>query len=563
MAASPVNNVSMSGYLIPPSNHPDRPSGNKIGVNYLEKDYPSDLPSGFSTTVRVVNVASQPQESETINEYHIDLVKSQGESMMPQSLVLKIGTNEYKDSSGGLFTGYGVSSGANPTNHIGTSAGTVDYGNSVATLTSWGTPFANNVIVKSLLTDNGSKPVPNASFRVPVSPVKSQSLQLRWLSSFDGLAHSVTANVDGDFIQDGIIGSINGKTGVVQVAFGTLLDAAANVNEPWYDPALVQGTKILRPEHAYANSIEYNAVSTRSTSLSETILGLNPVRIPEDGLVPVYSEGDVIVIINDSVVSGTYVTGQVVSTGQVNVAKMKVRDAANQPVDAVKYSVDLLLGEVTILDTTGISQPMSISTRIEDMSVISDVQVTGSMRLSQPIKHDYPIQNTLVCSALIGGDLFARNTIPFDQEVWVNIWSDSRNMNNANPPVVINETTAQMNLNLYPMVLTNASTITERWCIQFMGNSTYRLFGENVGVIVPTHDLTTDLAPVNPNTGGFYMVIPWEAFGAGWVSGNIIRFNTVGCGLPAWLLESISQGDETSSDYISCVEFRGSKANDV
>lgn len=530
---------------------------NKFGIQHLKINAKMDLPVSNQIVVTYSSdtASASPQETVTASELTLDLTPLNGEQIVVGSVIFKFGNITYKDQDGYIYELPNVDE------SLGAQVGSIDYLTGIVTLTNWNGGGSNSVELKSLMVNNINNPISTMSFRVPITPVKPLSFTLRWVDYATSQLRFVTSDSDGVLDATGINGSIDYGTGIVQIVFGEFVDATASVGEDWYDPLMVHtyDNTVMRPEHAQAATVEYNAVGISNTPLSSEILGLNPVRIPEDGRIPVYNAGDVVVIINDTVVSGTYTAGQVVSTGQTNVAKITVYDSVNQPVTLNKYTVDLAAGTVNILDVTGVSQPMSVKARIEDMSVLSEVQVTGELKLALPTKHAYPILGTLVCSTLLGGNLYARVGLPFDQVLWAGEWLDERGADPVSQ-IQIPACSAQFNTNQFPVQVTNASTITEQWALIFTSSTTFDVVGQNVGVL-GSGNTTSDTVIINPETTDPYMVIDYRAFGLGWLNGNVIRFATYGCGLPAWLVQSISQGDATSTDYISCVEFRGSKAS--
>lgn len=69
--------------------------------------------------------------------------------------------------------------------------------------------------------------------------------------------------------------------------------------------------------------------------------------------------------------------------------------------------------------------PLRVEHRIEDMSLISDVQINGQLTFNKPMTHDYPDTDTMISSALIFGDLQSRAHTRFSQESWTNVWQDA------------------------------------------------------------------------------------------------------------------------------------------
>jgi hypothetical protein len=255
-----------------------------------------------------------------------------------------------------------------------------------------------------------------------------------------------------------------------------------------------------------------------------------------------------VVVLNDQTTTGTFTSLGTTDLGRVRLAKAIVRDYGGNPLDVAKYSINLDTGIITWGDLSGVSQPLTIVDRIEDMAVLTDVQITGQLALSQPLSHDFPLNGTLVANAVIWGTLYARTSIPFDQQTWTNVWSDT---------LIGSSVSAQYNNTSYPIQVDNLSAIQERWVIVFTSSTVFNVTGEHVGQIVTGGNTSTDTAPINPNTGLPYFTIPYQGWGSGWSSGNVLRFNTYAANAPAWVIQAIGQGEATDDDYTFCLEVRG------
>lgn len=480
------------------------------------------------------------QETFNISSIGVDLTTDYAEKIVTGSVLFSLGGRDYFDRLGSLYYNIDRATGA------ATYAGTIDYQSGTASINDWVTSATNAVTLKSLLTDIGARPVDDVNFRVPGAPVKSLSLQIRATPIDGGGEINATSDANGIILGTDIDGYINYETGSTHVRFGQWVTAAGNEGEDWYNANAVISGEIFRPRLVHADTIFYNAVSQTFLPLDSGILGLNPVRLPQDGRVPVYAPGDVVVVLHDQITSGTYSSNQVVNLGRIRIAKLTIRDAGNNPINA--YTADLDTGVVTFGDLSGISQPLTITDRIEDMVLVTDVQITGKLTLSQPITHDFIAPETLVANAVIYGDLYAHTSIPFDQQTWTGVWSDQ---------LIGSSVTAQYNNVQYPIVVDNASCIEERWAMIFTSATTVDVVGEHVGEIISNAPISSDIAPINPNTLQPYFTIPFAGWGAGWSSGNVLRFNTSAANAPLWIIQSVAQGQATGSDYGFCVEFRG------
>lgn len=260
-----------------------------------------------------------------------------------------------------------------------------------------------------------------------------------------------------------------------------------------------------------------------------------------------FATGDIAIILNDKDTTGTYTNSQTVTLTRTNLSKVTVRDAANNLVDTSKFTVDLNVGSITFVNVSGLSQPLTITDRIEDLGLVKLIQ-NNVMFLSNALTHDYPVDGTIVANCLLHGTLQAAATRPFDQQTWTNVWQDS---------AIGSTVSAQYNFTDYPIAVTNLSAITERWVIIFNTTTTFDLIGEHSGLILHNASTSADLAPNNPHTNHPYFTIPAAGLGGGWSAGNCLRFDTYAAAAPFWILQSIAQGQATNPNFDFAIEVRG------
>lgn len=295
-------------------------------------------------------------------------------------------------------------------------------------------------------------------------------------------------------------------------------------------------------------SVRYSAVSQSHVPLSAERLGINPTRLPADGRVPIFRAGDYVVLSNEMVqeIGSVHSAGQVIPFARTNCDRVCVIDANGQHVNADKYVDDLDNNKLTWntpLDLGEYTLPLKLVLIHEEDNRIVETDISGNLKLQDPISRDYPIENTYISSAVVGGDLQTRSTEPFTQTNWHGVWEDARN---SNP------TRGVLNVKDYPLVLTSDGAIEERWRIEFRSPTQIEVYGENLG-LVWDNDVNTDIAPINPATDKPYFTLPKQAFGmGGWEAGNCIRFNTFGTMMPVWFLRVIqphkSERNQDDSD---------------
>lgn len=496
--------------------------------------------SGASVTVKYTAASGTPSNYTFSSAgLALDLTDNYAETIVPGSVLFAFGGKTYFDRGGSLYYDLDVTTGN------GTPAGTINYQTGEVALSAWVPGQANSPVVQSLVTTIDGNPVDEVVFRIPVAPVRSGSVQLL-ATTLTGATINVTANTSGEFIAAGVLGGIDYETGVVRCRFGQWVTAAGNESQYWYSASAVFDGKIFKPAPVFAASIKYNAVAYSYLPLDATILGLNPVRLPQDGRVPIFRTGDYAVIGHTGTAGPfTVSNGQTKDMGRVRLSRIRVLDA-NGAVINTGYSEDLDAGTVTFTDVTGYAQPVTIEHRIEDMAQVSDVQINGELAFTRQITHAYPV-GAYISSALVAGDLKAYVSNLFDQATWSGAWADSLSGSAA---------TATFNDVLAPVEVTNEGAVTERWLIQFTNTTAFNVVGEHVGVIA-SGNTASDIAPTNPATGKPYFTLHAVGWGSGWAAGNVLRFNTTGAIFPVWAVRTVQQGPETVTNDSFTLLIRG------
>lgn len=469
-----------------------------------------------------------------------DITSNYNESIVPGSINFVFGGKTYFDRLGSLYYDLQVNTGA------ATRAGTINYQTGQVEFIGWVPGAANSLAMRSLLTTLDGQPVDEITFRVPVAPVRPGSLQLT-ATRLDGGLVNVRADISGAITGTKVLGAMDYESGVGRIRFGQWETAAGQEHAVWFDPVAVDSAgKIFHPYPVFANTIKFNAVAYTYLPLDANILGLDPVRLPQDGRVPIFRKGGFVVIGHTGTVGPITVSnGQEIDCGRVRLSRVRVIGADDVVINT-GYITNLEAGTVTFDDVSTYVQPVRVEHRIEDMVQVSDVQINGQLGFTRQVTHDYPV-GSYVSSALIAGDLHARTSIVFDQQTWKNLWED----NVQGDAALGTYDTAR-----YPIKVTNAGALTERWAVHFQSATTFNLIGQHVGVIA-IGDTSTPLAPKNPATNTPYFTIDPGGWGLGWATGNVLRFNTVGAFFPIWAIRTIQQGPETEDDDSFTMLLRG------
>jgi hypothetical protein len=175
------------------------------------------------------------------------------------------------------------------------------------------------------------------------------------------------------------------------------------------------------------------------------------------------------------------------------------------------------------------------------------VGIGGQIKLFTKLTMNFPADETYVSTLLRFGDLQARVAYLFTQKTWGNVWSNER---------IGDDSLASYNDVAFPVEVLNRNAIAERWSVIFDSPTTFYVLGEFSGVVT-TGNTSTDCAPINPYTGEAYFRIRHEGWGTGWVSNNVLRFNTVGAIGHVWVIRTVQAGEAVVATDQGRVELRG------
>lgn len=280
----------------------------------------------------------------------------------------------------------------------------------------------------------------------------------------------------------------------------------------------------------------------------QSLYGINPLRLPNGGAVDLFRTFGVICIAQNQFAQYPSLTAaQTISRRPNSFIDIVDAEGASlwHPLQQ-HYEYDKDTGEVTIVDVAGFTAPFELIDTLSELALVTAVE-SNQLKIASPLVGSYPA-GSIVSSVCQLGDMQARVSNLFDQEVWNGTFTDTLQGNPA---------TASYNGIDHPIEVVNDSAINERWSIQFLGsNSSFRCVGENVGQVA-AGDILNDFAPINPNTGQPYFVIRATGWGGGWQPGNVVRFNTVAAAKPTVLLRSVSAGHSAIEQDSIRLHFRG------
>ncbi len=427
---------------------------------------------------------------------------------------------------------YGISK----TTGVGVAAGSVSVATGLISIQDWAAGATNQPSAIGMIqvppTDGLSSEdaAPSVFFRTASAPLRPGSVQIVG-RMYDGTQINITSDLNGKFNTARVKGRVNYETGLVELFFCNTAITDPNAVRVDISVLNIPGVTVAPSDMARVATLRYNAVAYTYLPLDKNILGLDPVRTPSDGRVPVFKSGRVVVVHNtQSTAPATVSNGQTLNTTRTRLARVRVLGADGQAI-TTGWTADLDAGTVTFSNVAGYSQPVTIEHRIEDEALCAEAQITGDLRLTRPLTHDYPVPGTYVSSVLVAGTKQAAATEAFSQTAWTSTWDNIR----IGTPI-----TAQYNQTLHPIVVTNQGAIEERWALIFTNSTTFRVVGEASGEILVS-STGEACAPLNPATGVPYFTIPPGGWGTGWVAGNVLRFNTRAANWPLWVSRTVMQ----------------------
>lgn len=489
----------------------------------------------------------------------ITLVSPMGSRpLVPGALQLRVGGDDLVDRGDGyLYRNWNAGTGA------GIQCGTVDYLGAAVEINYTALQSVISNLNSSLLAGvdgiGAAAAVVSVVFRSVASPLRPSGLQFLARRATDGaLLRADSANdgtITGSFDTDDTVdslpqpGSVNGYSLPFVPAPTTGGSATGTVD---YTTGVVS---ISFSQPVILSTLTYNAVTYTTVPLSPEVLGLNPVRLPTNGRVPVFQPGYLVVIHNTQAITvATPTAGQAIDCGRTGLAQVHIRDAAGVDLDPAMVSVNKATGIITLADpftaqdeqANSLTMPLTVTHRQEDMAAVGTVSVDGTLQLLTSLRNSYSAGDTYVSAAVNFGTLQARVRNLFDEQTDPG-WFDARQGSEA---------AATYDALNYPVLVDNRSAVQERWKLKFTSSTGYQVIGEKLGII-GTGSINADYSPINPMTNEPYFTIRAAGLGSGWVTSNVLRFNTDAAAAPIWAIRTVLPDSEPLADDVISVEFRG------
>ena len=266
------------------------------------------------TAVRTVSVTETPSNL-SVSIYN----GTQGGTPVFNTWAFEIGGVKIIERNGTLYRNWDYAKGT------GEAVGRLTDGGEI-TFTAENLDFAALKITAGILAKNTERVYAYAG-RTEAAPVKPESFTVYAVAN--GQTVSGRADADGH-ITGGITGSIHYETGFYQIAASDGL---------------------------IAETLRYNAVTQDHIPLGSSIIGIDSVRLPADGRVPIFRKGDMVVIGNrlKQDLGQTFTGGQTVALARQNLDRACLLDAQGRHVSAEKYSIDLAAGKLTF------AEPLSLA----------------------------------------------------------------------------------------------------------------------------------------------------------------------------------------------------------
>lgn len=494
--------------------------------------------------------------SQALEDTNIEARLDNSRPLLPGSVLVSIGGQELSDGGDGyLYRNWNYSTAA------GIQAGLLDYADSVVVI-----PYAG---IQSLITNLNSSllcaaggigaaaAVQSVVFRTSASPLRTSGLQFLARRAADGALMRAQSGNDGaivgSFDTNDVIGefpqpgTINGYTLPIipenvggGTATGTVDNEAGVVEIQFSQPVIL-------------STLTYNAVAYTTVPLSPEIIGLNPVRLPTNGNVPIFKPGYMVVLHNTQTLDvAAPAAGQVIDCGRTNLAVVTIQDASGVDLDPTQYTLDRAAGTVTLSDPftaqdtaqNSLTLPLTVTHRIEDVAALGGVDVGGSLQLLTELNHDYPAGASYVSSAIHFGVMQARITNVRDKQI------DDGDFDGSG-----NDATGTYDTVNYPILIDNNSSVEDRWKLKFTSATAFQCISERRGVI-GTGATNSDYSPINPYTGQPYFTIKKDGWGSGWVSNNVLLFDTVAAAHPFWAIRTALPSNLPAPKDSTIFEFR-------
>lgn len=388
---------------------------------------------------------------------------------------------------------------------------------------------ANAVVWHNLAHDRrGGLDVFGGVFRTPVAPLQAGQFQL----------------MEGEEV-----GTAN-SGGVISGDFSGLVDFERGICA-WTVADL--GTEVDPGTPVRADQLTYNAVFLQYVPLNEALLGVGTTRLPVDGRVPGFHEGEHVVVHETVVVDlpNPITKGTAYDLGIERIAHVTLRDLAGLRVPGSLFELDHDAGLLTVpvgSDIAAYTQPFKAHVRYEDELLVMRLDLSGRIDLAATLTHNYTTA-AWVSSKQRMGDRFARAHNYKERVTW--------NTGGWDATAAGSQTAAQFDSDVHPIQTTNRGAITERWWCVFQNTTHVNVYGERTGMVANNVPIANVIEVVNPRQSpALYFSIPPGGWGGGWAAGNVFMFETQACGGQVWVTRATLPGSSAVYDDKAVIALR-------
>lgn len=249
-----------------------------------------------------------------------------------------------------------------PVTGIGTSVGSISAGQGEVVLNAWPAAMAPAVSdwrgVASAPINGVGTPFNTytTTIRLATAPIRTGSFSVLGTMQ-DGTTFNYSADSDGYIDEPRIKGRINYTTGVVKLVGVSPSGPSDPVDLSWLG---IPGVTTEHIDLIRTETLRYNAVAFTYLPLDAELLGIDPVRLPSDGRVPIFRPGELAVVGHTATTTpATAVNAGTVNTGRTRLSRVRVLGNDNHVIET-GYTEDLEAGTVTFTDVTGYSQPVRV-----------------------------------------------------------------------------------------------------------------------------------------------------------------------------------------------------------
>lgn len=442
--------------------------------------------------------------------------------VVPGSVILQIASELFFDNGvGGIVRSYSTTTG------VGATVGSIDYNSAECVIENYeGRPLTATVTPLAVATGNDWAVLNRTTFRTSAAPLRPNGFNVRADNIETSEQYNGQADNQGVITGDGITGEVDLQKGLAEITF---------------------------PAPVLASTVYYNAVSYKQIPLNPDILGLDPVRLPSDGRVPILRDADILVITHtkkDLVTDPE--AGLVVDAERDRLHDAWFEDSLGTRLDPEQYTLNKAAGTATLAtpfvaqdaDSNALVGDLYFVHRIDDMALCTEARIDGTLQLAQPLYHDFPADETWVASAVYLGNLRGRVKD-------FGCYATDPGYGSTGTP-----SNGQYNLVSYPIAIDNRGSVPERWKIIFTSTTAFRLLGEHRGQVA-TGSTAADFSPLNPQSGTPFFTIESDGWGGGWATGNTVVFETEAAAAPLWLIRTVLPGQATVEDDSLKIELRG------